>query len=189
MSCMIGITGTHSSGKSTFFEEVRELAQARGLKVGRVADVATRCREAGFPILRDHTFDSTLWIMSSVIRAELESALVHDLVLVDRPVSDAIGYLEAALQVSGRTITADERHYLYTLVGMHSSRYALLFKTNLDLSIPLGEGRDPDVEFRIQADKHITRSLSELGIRTLDPRSPESASTIRALLDRMAAAA
>ncbi|MEX3960551.1 hypothetical protein [Trinickia sp. EG282A] len=109
--------------------------------------------------------------------------------LVDRPVSDAIGYLEAALQVSGRTITADERHYLYTLVGMHSSRYALLFKTNLNLSIPLGEGRDPDVEFRIEADKHITRSLSELGIRTLDPRSPESASTIRALLDRMAAAA
>ncbi|MEX3960473.1 hypothetical protein [Trinickia sp. EG282A] len=65
MNCMIGITGTHSTGKSTFFEEVHELAQARGLKVGKVADVATRCREAGFPILKDHTFESTLWIMSS----------------------------------------------------------------------------------------------------------------------------
>ncbi len=109
MAQMIGITGTHSTGKSTFFEKVRKQAERRGLRVERVGDVATRCQAAGFPILRDHTFESTLWIIASVISSELEFALKCDLILVDRPVSDAIGYLEAALASTYRTITEAER--------------------------------------------------------------------------------
>lgn len=185
MACMIGITGTHSTGKSSFFQEVRKKAEAKGIQVGIVANVASHCQEAGFPILKDHTFDSTLWIITSVIRAELECALRYDLVLVDRPVSDAIGYLEAALDFSNRKITVDERNYLYTLVRMHSSRYRLLFKTKLDQSIPLGEGRDPNLEFRAKADEYITRSLSELKIKTFDPQSVESDNIIKEVLDKI----
>ena len=182
MTCMIGITGTHSTGKSTFFASVKAQAKARGITVGTVADVATECQKAGFPILKDHTFESTLWIITSVVRAELESALRHDLVLVYRPVSDAVGYLEAALEVSNRSITEAEREYLYGLVRMHSCRYAALFKTELDRSIPLGEGRDSNVEFRIKADECITRSLSRLDIKTLDPRSDEAENVVQHIL-------
>jgi len=189
MAQMIGITGTHSTGKSTFFEKVRKQAERRGLRVERVGDVATRCQAAGFPILRDHTFESTLWIIASVISSELELALKCDLILVDRPVSDAIGYLEAALASTHRTITEAERNYLYTLVGMHSSRYAMLFKTELDKTIPLGEGRDLDQAFRAAAEEHITRSLKELHISTLNPEVPESLRLVEDFLDKISTSA
>lgn len=185
MAQMIGITGTHSTGKSTFFDKVRQLAERRGLRVGRVGDVATRCQDAGFPILRDHTFESTLWIIASVISSELEHALTCDLILVDRPVSDAIGYLEAALASTRRSLSAAERNYLYTLVGLHSSRYEMLFKTELDKSIPLGEGRDPDQDFRVAADEHITRSLAELCIPTLNPEAHDSQRLVEEFLDKI----
>ncbi|UOB59689.1 ATP-binding protein [Burkholderia pyrrocinia] len=189
MAQMIGITGTHSTGKSTFFEKVREQAERRGLHVARVGDVATRCQAAGFPILRDHTFESTLWIIASVISSELEHELKCDLILVDRPASDAIGYLEAALVSTRRTITAAERNYLYTLVGLHSSRYAMLFKTELDKTIPLGDGRDPDQAFRAAADEHIARSLKELGIPTHNPEAPESQRLVEDFLDKISRSA
>jgi len=185
MAQMIGITGTHSTGKSTFFEKVRQQAERRGLRVARVGDVATRCQAAGFPILSEHTFESTLWIIASVISSELEHALKCDLVLVDRPVSDAIGYLEAALALTHRTITEAERNYLYTLVKMHSSSYAMLFKTELDKTIPLGDDRDPDLDFRAAADEHITRSLKELRIPTLNPEAPESQCLVEDFLDKI----
>jgi len=189
MAQMIGITGTHSTGKSTFFEKIRQQAERRKLRVARVGDVATRCEAAGFPILRNHTFESTLWIISSVISNELEFALKCDLILVDRPVSDAIGYLEAALAATHRTITEAERNYLYTLVKMHSSRYAMLFKTELDKAIPLGDGRDLDQAFREAADEHITRSLKDLRIPTLNPEAPGSQRLIEDFLDKISASA
>lgn len=160
----IGIAGTHSTGKSTFLKHAWERLSALDLRVIRIADNASKCHEAGFGILRDHTFDSTLWIMVSVIRAELEAALAADVVLVDRPVPDAIGYLEAALETQRHDISPNERHYLYTLARLHSARYSLLLKTALDSSIVLGEDRDSDLSFRKLVDEKITKSLDELQV-------------------------
>ena len=93
----LGVAGTHSTGKSTLVEALASALRERGLRVGRVADLATSARDLGFPILRDHTFESTLWIMTRGIAAELEAALRVDVVLVDRPALDALGYFWAAL--------------------------------------------------------------------------------------------
>ena len=182
MTYLIGITGTHSTGKSTFVEELKQLAAERGISVETIADTATKCQSAGFKVLLEHTFESTLWILCSVIRAELEAALKADLVIVDRPVPDALGYLEAALEMTGRAISNAEREYLYTLMTLHTSRYNLLFKTELDASIPLGEGRDQNHEFRENAGKWISRTLETLGVQALNPRGPETVSTIDAVL-------
>lgn len=181
MAYLIGITGTHSTGKSTFVEELKLRAAERGIVVETIADTATKCQSAGFRVLLEHTFESTLWILCSVIRAELEAALKADLVIVDRPVPDALGYLEAALEMTERTISHAEREYLYTLMELHTPRYNLLFKTELDSSIPLGEGRDQNLEFRENADKWISRTLETLGVQALDPRAPETASAIDAV--------
>src|SRR5690606_37777296 len=127
MPKFIAFTGTHSTGKSTFVDYRTDIAIKRGLCVGMVKDSATECASAGFRILKDHTFSSTLWIMATVIREEQHQGLNADLVIVDRPVSDAIGYLEAALAVRGRDLPSEDWNYLYALAKLHSPRYDLLF--------------------------------------------------------------
>jgi len=182
MAYFIGITGTHSTGKSTFVANLKQRATERGITVATISDTATKCQDAGFKVLTDHTFESTLWILCSVIRAELEAALLADLVLVDRPVPDALGYLEAALEMTGRVISEKERAYLYGLAASHTQRYSLLFKTELDTSIPLGEDRDTNIEFRESAGKWISRTLDTLEIQALDPRDPGNIIAVNAVL-------
>lgn len=186
MTQFVGIAGTHSTGKTSFVHDVLKQAQKRGISVEVVSDTATRCRDAGFPILRAHTFESTLWIMTSVIKAELEAGLKASLVLVDRPVPDALGYLEAALSATGRTISEEQRAYLYGLAEHHAKRYSLLLRTQLDESIPLGPDRDRDLDFRRDAGRHIDAALIRLGTHSLDPYSDAAQARILSILNQLA---
>lgn len=186
MALYIGITGTHSTGKSTFVQHMRQLAEQRGIRAVSISDKATDCRDKGFPILKLHTFESTLWIMVTVIQQELEHGRNADLVIVDRPVSDAIGYLEAALASTNRSVSSEEREYLYSLAKRHSSRYALLFKTQLNESIPLGPGRDSDLDFRREVDQQIGQVVERLGLASLDPLSEQATDRIADVLDAIA---
>lgn len=186
MTKYIAITGTHSTGKSTFVELICSIARARGLKVATVKDNASECAKAGFGILKDHTFQSTLWIMTTVIREEQSEGLGADLVIVDRPVSDAIGYLEAALVATGRDIPPADREYLYDLAKLHSPRYDLMFKSVLDESITLGPGRDPDLGYRKAVDQHIGTVLSGLEIATLNPSQDDDVAVVHRLIEDLA---
>lgn len=90
MAFKIGIAGTHSTGKTTFLNELEAKIRSLGLRVNRVSDIGSQAAEAGFPILRDHTLESTLWIMSQGVANELKAGLDCDVLLVDRPIPDAI---------------------------------------------------------------------------------------------------
>lgn len=151
----IGVTGTHSTGKTSFFEAVERELQPQKLRVRRIGDFARKAKSVGFPILRDHTFESTLWIMAECLRCESEASLSSDLILVDRPAIDALGYLYAALQLSGRTIGDRRLRELTTIAAAHLPEYDLLIKTSLDNEIELGPGRDTDCEFREAAAESI----------------------------------
>jgi len=144
----IVVAGSHSTGKSAFLEGVEARLLAEGVRVGRVADTATKAHEIGFPILRGHVYESTLWIMAEGLRQEMEAALRSDVVLVDRPLIDAVGYLQAALEATGRQIEDARMQELLQMAVGHQSRYHWFAATVLDESIPLGEGRDPDPDFR-----------------------------------------
>ncbi len=144
----LGVSGTHSTGKTTLIRELEVRLVDAGLRVGRVADLAVDARNHGFPILHDHTFESTLWILSRGIAAELEAAQVADIVLVDRPVVDALGYLSAALAHRKAALRVEEMDYLTVLVKHHVKTYAIICKTVLDQDIAIGPGRDPDMRFR-----------------------------------------
>lgn len=186
MPKFIAFTGTHSTGKSTFVDKLTDIAEKRGLRVGIVKDNASECAKAGFPILREHTFGSTLWIMTTVIREEQHEGLSADLVIVDRPVSDAIGYLEAALAVTGRNVRPEDRDYLYALAKLHAPRYELLFKTILDESVPLGPDRDPDLAYRKNVDSHIDATLCRLGVHPLNPLNDDDMAQALLLIDSIA---
>lgn len=162
----VGIAGTHSTGKTTFVELLEDRLIKIGYRVIRVNDLAKDARDIGFPILREHTFSSTLWIMTRCITLELEASLTADIVLVDRPVPDALGYLFAALETRNEILSNMERCYLIDLVKHHSKTYNVIFKTVLDPSMPIGTNkpRDHDPEFRFLASSGIDKVFSELEI-------------------------
>ncbi|MCW0370801.1 ATP-binding protein [Xanthomonas sacchari] len=186
MTKYIAITGTHSTGKSTFVDKFCNIARARGLTVGTVKDNASECARKGFGILKSHTFQSTLWIMATVIREEQYEGLGADLVIVDRPVSDAIAYLEAALAATEREIPAADREYLYALAKLHAPRYDLVFKSVLDESINLGPGRDPDLEYRKEVDRRMGAVLSRLEVVPLNPLHDDDTALVLRMIEELA---
>jgi predicted ATPase len=151
----IGISGTHSTGKSSFLDRLSPMLEQHGLTKKRIDGVAQRAMDLGFPILANHTYDSTLWIMAEVMRQEAEASLHNDVVLVDRPVPDALGYLLAALEVSRRTEDARRLDELRTIARAHAQDYDVFIVTSLDPGIRLGEGRDRDTALRAAAARQI----------------------------------
>jgi hypothetical protein len=157
----IGVAGTHSTGKSSFLMALAPVLQELGLKAATIGGLAERAKALGFPILADHNFDSTLWIIAEGLRQEAEASLRCNVILVDRPVPDALGYLLAALEVSGRQEDPRRIDELKAITRAHSGDYDVLIVTSLDPDIPLGEGRDSNSQLRVAAAKHINALISE----------------------------
>lgn len=155
MAIKVAVAGSHSTGKTTFLQRAQRALKDAGHTVAYVHDSAADAQELGFPILTGHNFGSTAWLMARAIQSESEAALKHDVILVDRPVHDALGYLLAALQYSERSIAPDQMRTLETICEGWATQYDLLFLTSIDPSIPLGEGRDPDLGFRTLASEKV----------------------------------
>lgn len=153
----IAVAGTHSTGKTTFLTRLKELFEQRGLIVAYVHDSAANAQDKGFPILANHTFESTAWLMARAIELEAEATLSADVILVDRPVADALGYLQAALLHTSRSIAAARLEALERICAAWAPEYDLTFLTVLDPSVELGEGRDGDALFRTRAAEEVTR--------------------------------
>lgn len=164
----IAISGAHSTGKTTFLDALRAAFQPGGLPT--VAKLAPEAREHGFPILKNHTFESTLWLMATGIKRELELGLNNPVVLVDRPVMEACAYLNAALKDGGRTITPDQERYLEGLARLHAPTYDVVIKTVVDPTQPIvsrAEKRDHDEKFRDLVDREIDALYARLNMRVV----------------------
>lgn len=151
----IAISGTHSTGKTTFLEEVRVAVAPAYLP--KIAGLAPEAKKHGFPILKEHTFESTLWLMTAGIKFELEEGLKHSVVLVDRPVMEAYAYLNAALKHRGEALTPAQDECLEGIARGYAFTYDLLIKTVVDESQPIATNkkRDHDAEFRSLVDREI----------------------------------
>lgn len=162
----IAVTGAHSTGKTTFLTALDRALTEVGYAVAKVADLAHEAAERGFPVLCHHTPHSTLWIIARGISLELEAALWADVVLVDRPVPDALGYYQAALAYRDEQPPPAWRDYLARLTRDHAATYDLIFKTELDPRLPLGHDkpRDANPRFRTLANQAITAVLTDLAI-------------------------
>jgi predicted ATPase len=186
----ISISGTHSTGKSTFLDELK--TELRNYRVTIVQDLAVTARDRGFPILRDHTFSSTIWMMAYGISLEQEAGLRSDLVVVDRPVMEPIGYLKAALKSQNRSITKAEDECLHAIARGYAFTYDLLIKTVVDRSIPISSAkeRDHDPEFRLSADREIGEVYDRLGCKFVSLHSGDRskrAEIFKDIQDRLAA--
>jgi predicted ATPase len=181
----VGIAGTHSTGKSTFLEQLDSVLSAEGVAIGRVGDLATAARDRGFPILTDHNFESTLWIMAEGMRQEAEAALSSEAILVDRPVFDALGYLHAALEISGRSLPDRQLDELRSIAVAHAGDYDVLVMTQLDPAINLGEGRDKNHEFRVAAGEKIRAIAEEAALQPVILTSSNGDDVLDQVLERV----
>ena len=182
----IAITGTHSTGKSTFLDALEAQLRAQDLAIERFGSLALEAQGLRFPILRGHTVDSTLWIMAECMRREAVATRTADVILIDRPVSDALGYLEAALEVSGRTVSAPRLETVRSIARAYLGEYDVIIETILDPDVPLGPGRDLDHELRAAAARHINAFAAEYGPNRLTLTSTNQADVLSEVLRRIA---
>lgn len=160
----IAVVGTHSTGKSTFLARLAHELRRDDIEVATVADLGEQAQRIGLPILHNHTWASTLWIITRGISNEVEAWLHADVVLIDRAVPDALGYYLAALAYRHEQPEPAALAFLETVIARHSSNYDLILRTTLDPTIPLGadKPRDNNTDFRVLADHYVGRVLHEL---------------------------
>lgn len=162
----IALTGTHSTGKTTWINRLANELRRNRIEVAKVADLGLHAQQVGLPILADHTWASTLWIITRGISNEIEAWTNADVVLIDRSVPDALAYYEAALEYRGQPADPHRIEHLEDLVANHCFNYDLTLRTVLDPRLPLGvcKPRDTDIEFRALADRHVEKVLNRLDI-------------------------
>ncbi|MBM7776000.1 hypothetical protein JOD54_006204 [Actinokineospora baliensis] len=160
----VAVLGTHSTGKSTFLARLAHELRRQDIQVATVADLGEQAQRIGLPILFNHTYASTLWIITRGISNELEAWLHADVVLVDRAVPDALGYYRAALAYRHERPDPAALSSLESLVEAHSLHYDLMLRTTLDPEIPIGDNkeRDSNSDFRVLADHYVNRVLHEM---------------------------
>ena len=91
MGYIIAFSGSHGTGKTTaVFEKARELKIAlRDQRIGVLAENACFCP---YPINRETTPESQMWIFTNHIASELSLLAKFDVVVSDRTALDAIAY-------------------------------------------------------------------------------------------------
>jgi nicotinamide riboside kinase len=145
MNIKLAVGGSHSTGKSTFLARIRQELTSKALDFQTVSDLATKCP---LPILRDHTIESTLWIVATGIAEEIAAAHQSRIVLVDRPVADAWAYLKA----TGRNpeLTSPPGMTLQSTIEQWMPSYNLVYLSELDDSIAIenDKNRDLDTTYR-----------------------------------------
>ncbi|WP_240705293.1 AAA family ATPase [Pacificoceanicola onchidii] len=158
----IAVAGTHSTGKTTFMKDLEKRLIEAGHVVAYVHDSAAEARDVGFPILSNHTFESTAWLIAQAIRLETAATLKANVILIDRPVPDALGYLIAALRTTNRSIDQQRLERLEAICEAWVKEYDLIFATRLDENIPIGPGRDDNHVFRSAAGKAVAEVMAKL---------------------------
>ncbi len=180
----IGIFGTHSTGKSSFLKKLEAELVNRGLSVKTLGGLAVEARDRGFPILANHTFESTLWMMARGISLELEHK-TQDILLVDRPPVDALGYQLAAFEFRNEKLDTRRQAYLRELVAHHCLTYGCLIysKATAPVTIDPEKPRDTDEGFRSTVDRHLHQLAETIPqVLVLDGTTDTESKVIRTIL-------
>ncbi|MNU92639.1 hypothetical protein D3C71_825630 [compost metagenome] len=162
---MIGVTGTHSTGKSTFCSDLRQLLEQQDIRVASIPSFGKLAQEQGIPLLTNHTYDSTMWFIDRTLEAQQAAIVDADVVLVDRPIIDAVAYWNAAVEYRGTSATTQEIDAVHAVMHDHCPTYTMLVATRLDISVPLGPDRDANPAFRQSVDSHLHKLLAGLELR------------------------
>ncbi|MHC5716280.1 MAG: AAA family ATPase [Nostoc sp.] len=144
----IAVSGAHSTGKTTFLKQLSDKLVMLGWHPIIVTDLAVRCP---LPILRNHTPESALWIVTTQIAEEIAVAHHSSIVLVDRPVVDAWVYLMAVFNRTADSKANPAFHTLESTIKNWLPTYDIILTTRIEQSIPIenSKGRDLDPNYRL----------------------------------------
>lgn len=162
---VIGVAGTHSTGKSIFCNDLKKSLELSGGRVATIPSFGKLAVELGIPLLDKHTYDSTMWFIDRTLEAQQAAYANADVVLVDRPIIDAVAYWYAAIEYRRESAANHEIDAIEGLMLSHCPNYTTIVATKLDVSVVLGPGRDTNGYFRALVDAHLHQLLSRLGIQ------------------------
>ncbi|WP_447868221.1 AAA family ATPase [Rahnella aceris] len=170
---LIGVAGTHSTGKSSFCRALHESLKRNDIRVSVVPSFGRLAVKLGIPLLKDHTYESTLWFINKTLEAKKIALDSSDVVIVERPEIDSFSYWKAAINCNKKDWPIEERNIIESIILNESKCYTHLFATNINNSIPLGPGRDTDIEFRNSVDFYLHQSLQTLSLKFTELRSDD----------------
>lgn len=98
----IGITGTHSMGKTMLMRRIEMELRALGLRVARTHGLGKRAASVGLPKMHHHTATSTEWIITTGIADELAGTVHADVILAGPCSARCTRLLHRSAGVSGR---------------------------------------------------------------------------------------
>ncbi|WP_449105458.1 AAA family ATPase [Pseudomonas mohnii] len=162
---LVGVTGTHSTGKSTFCDELKVTLECKGICVATIPSFGKLAVQQGIPLLTQHTYDSTMWFIDRTLEAQRAAVENAEVILVDRPIMDAVAYWNAAIEHRGTPAPAHQVDAISALLSRQIPDYTTIVATRLDSSIALGPGRDTDLTFRQSVDTHLHQLLSRFQIQ------------------------
>jgi hypothetical protein len=95
----VGFTGMHESGKTTTMHDVAAELRRAKMDIFVIDEMARKAPDAGFHLHRDKGFTLQLWVTAAQIKLELEATRRgYDVILVERPVMDALAYAKVSLE-------------------------------------------------------------------------------------------
>ena len=75
----LGVTGTHSTGKSTFCEALKVSLECKGICVATIPSFGKLAVQQGIPLLTQHTYDSTMWFIDRTLEAQTAAVQTYDI--------------------------------------------------------------------------------------------------------------
>lgn len=144
----IGITGTHSTGKTTLVEALRTEPYFSDYFYD--INVTRWVRSLGLPINED-TVDSSQEINMIKRIAHLNS---YDKIISDRTILDVFAYSRAGKNISSRSLKYQE-----DLINRNISKYDILFYLPMEIPVADDGVRTIDPVYREQIDNYIVELL------------------------------
>lgn len=165
------ICGAYSTGKTTIVQKVATHLCAQGLRVTICPDVARACP---FPLNRQQSVSTTMWLAAMQIRAEIEAGAGNaDVVCCDRGLPDILSHhvVDGIDDANGLT------RAFVTYARAWAASYHAVFRSCIDphVSIAADGLRLTDEAYRRALDDAMTGVLKVCRVDAEDlPHEPEA---------------
>lgn len=161
----VAISGTHSTGKTTFLLRLAQMLTACNIRVHVITEVARSCP---LPVSSRLSASAALWIVTTTVASEVAAGFNCPVLLVDRPVLDAWAYL-AAVRTSEMPKEHEKRDLALTesIIRSWVTTYDLIIQTVLDPSIPIVDDtfRDTIQHFRCTVAREMISAAHHFSVR------------------------
>lgn len=170
----IGISGSYSTGKSRLIAALERRLSAEGVDYGvtRVSELAKRCP---FPINREQTPASSLWILGALVQEELVCGSRHEVTLADRTVVDVCALTPWDGPAAKGTDTV--LSVVSDLTAGWAATYSVIFRARIDAAFEPNWPKIPggDLEFRERVEQLQGECIEALRLPVVELPSEEAA--------------